>query len=114
MSAIRIVRRSPGNFRRGKTDWARVDALTDAEIEQAVRNDPDAPPILDAEWFAKATLVMPEKKVPISLRLDRDVVSWFKSNGPHYQSRMNAVLKAYAEAHQKKRSNRRSGARGGT
>jgi uncharacterized protein (DUF4415 family) len=108
-----IVRRSRGS-RRGKTDWARVDALTDEEIEEAVRNDPDAPPIVDEEWFAKATLVMPEKKVPISLRIDREVVDWFKSNGSRYQSRMNAVLKAYAKAHQKPPSNRRSGARGGT
>ena len=114
MSAKSIVRRSPGNFRRGKTDWVRVRALTDEEIDEAVRNDPDAPPIVDDEWFAKATLVMPEKKVPISLRLDREVVDWFKSNGRHYQSRMNAVLKAYARAHQKPASPRRSGARGGT
>jgi uncharacterized protein (DUF4415 family) len=114
VGAKRIVRRTLGNFRRGKTDWARVDALTDEEIEEAVRNDPDAPPIVDEEWFAKATLVMPEKKVPISLRLDREVVDWFKSNGSRYQSRMNAVLKAYAKAHQKPASNRRSGARGGT
>ena len=55
MSAKRIVRRTLGNLRRGKTDWARVDALTDEEIEEAVRNDPDAPPNLDEEWFKNAT-----------------------------------------------------------
>ena len=114
MSAKRIVRRTLGDRRRGKTDWARVRALTDDEIEEAVRSDPDAAPILDAEWFAKATLVMPERKVPISLRLDREVLEWFKSRGPRYQSRMNAVLKAYAREHQAPVSNRKNGARGGT
>jgi hypothetical protein len=38
-----------------RTDWERVDALTEEEIERAIANDPDAAPILDAEWFRKAT-----------------------------------------------------------
>ncbi len=87
--------------RRGKTDWARVDALSDRQIEQAVGSDRDAAPILDRKWFANAKLIMPERKVPVSLRVDRDVVEWFKSHGARYQSRMNAVLKAYMQAHRK-------------
>src|SRR6266550_2488045 len=70
--------------RRPRTDWARVDALTDEEIEAAVRDDPDAPPIVDAEWFASATLVMPEPKEQISIRLDRDVLEHFRRY-PRYQ-----------------------------
>jgi uncharacterized protein (DUF4415 family) len=104
MSAERIVRYTPGvsRPRRGKTDWARVeDALTDEEIEQASKNDPDAAPLLDEEWFRTATLVMPERKVPIALRVDREVVDWFKAQGSRYQTRMNAVLKAYMKAHQR-------------
>ena len=101
MSAKNIVTRTRSNRRRGKTDWSRVDALTDRQIEKAVRSDPDAAPILDKKWFAKATLVMPEPKVPISLRIDREVVDWFKAHGKRYQSRMNAVLKAYMQAHRK-------------
>jgi uncharacterized protein (DUF4415 family) len=46
-------------------------------------------------------LVLPERKVPISLRMDREVVEWFKAHGRRYQSRMNAVLKAYVQAHRK-------------
>jgi uncharacterized protein (DUF4415 family) len=87
--------------RRGRTDWARVEALTDRQIKSAIRSDPDAAPILDEKWFAKAKLVMPERKEPVSLRIDREVVDWFKSHGARYQSRMNAVLKAYVEAHRK-------------
>jgi uncharacterized protein (DUF4415 family) len=82
--------------RPSKTDWAAVDALTDEEIEQAVTDDPDAAPIVDAEWFAKAKLVLPPKQL-ISLRLDADVIDFFKGEGSRYQTRINAVLRAYME-----------------
>jgi uncharacterized protein (DUF4415 family) len=101
VSAKRIVRRTLKNRRGDKSDWTRVDALSDREIENAVKSDPDAAPILDREWFRRAKLVLPERKVPISLRMDRDVVEWFKAHGRRYQSRMNAVLKAYVQAHRK-------------
>jgi hypothetical protein len=48
--------------KRGQIDWSRFDAITDEEIEESVRNDPDAPPIVDDEWFATATLVLPTSK----------------------------------------------------
>jgi uncharacterized DUF497 family protein/uncharacterized protein (DUF4415 family) len=101
VSAKNIVRRTPSSRRRGKTDWMRVGAISDDEIEKAVKADPDAAPILDKEWFRTAKLVLPERKVPISLRMDREVVEWFKAHGRRYQSRMNAVLKAYVQAHRK-------------
>ncbi len=101
MSAKRIVRRIPGHRGRGKTDWARVDAIGDREIESAVKADADAAPIVDKEWFRTANVVLPERKAPISLRMDRDVVEWFKAQGRGYQSRINAVLKAYMQAHRK-------------
>ena len=101
MSVKRIVKRIPSSRRRGKTDWARVDALSDREIENTAKADPDAAPLLDKNWFKQAIVVLPERKVPISLRMDREVVEWFKSRGRRYQSRMNAVLKAYVLAHRK-------------
>lgn len=75
---------------------------TDAEIEAAVRQDPDAAPILDAEWFATATLVMPRTKEQIAIRLDRDVLEHFRRY-PRYQTRINAILRAVME-HEKKRA----------
>jgi uncharacterized protein (DUF4415 family) len=48
-----------------------------------------------------AKLALPERKVPISLRMDREVVEWFKASGRGYQSRMNALLKAYVRAQEK-------------
>ncbi len=95
MSENRIVKRSLWDRRRGKTDWARVDALTDAEIEAAIAADPDAAPILDAEFWKNAVLVPPPAKQPVSLRLDPDVLDFFRESGRGYQTRINTVLRAY-------------------
>ncbi|MBF0456597.1 MAG: BrnA antitoxin family protein [Nitrospirae bacterium] len=80
-----------------KTDWARVAAMTDTEIEQAVASDPDTF-IPDANWFDKAQIVMPQTKSMVTLRLDPDVLKWFKHDGRGYQTRINAVLRAFVKA----------------
>jgi len=101
MSSERIIRRKWGERRKGKTDWARVDALTDKEIEEAVRNDPDAVP-LDVDW-SDAVLVIPPRKKAISIRLDEDVLDYFRKEGAGYQRRMNAVLRSYMQQRRRKR-----------
>lgn len=78
---------------KGKTDWARVDALTDEDISKAVADDPDAVPV-DVDW-SDAVLVLPPKKKAISIRLDEDVLDFFKKEGEGYQRRINAVLRSY-------------------
>lgn len=103
MSEQRIVKRSLRNPRKGKTDWKRVDALTDEEIERAVAADPDAAPLFDVEWFKDAELVYPDKQM-ISIRLDSDVLKHFRGTGPRWQTRINSVLKAYVKAKDKKRA----------
>lgn len=80
------------------TDWKRVEALTDEEIEEAVRNDPDSAPLLDKDFWKHAKIVKPRNKVDIHMRLDPDIVEFFKKEGPGYQSRINAVLRTYVEA----------------
>lgn len=95
----KITRRRLSDPRSGQTDWERIDRLTDAEIEASVAADPDAAPIVDREWFKNAELVLPEPKQAVSLRVDSDVLRWFRESGPGYQSRMNAVLRGYASAH---------------
>jgi uncharacterized protein (DUF4415 family) len=95
MKNERIVRRKWGERRKGKTDWAAVDALTDEAIAEAVRNDPDAVP-LDVDW-SEAVLVIPPKKKAISIRVDEDVLDFFKQQGTGYQRRINAVLRSYME-----------------
>jgi uncharacterized protein (DUF4415 family) len=86
--------------RKGKTDWARVASLTDEEIEAAVRSDPDAAP-LDVDW-SQAVLVVPPRKKAISIRVDPDVLDYFKKEGAGYQRRINAVLRSYVEQKQKR------------
>jgi uncharacterized protein (DUF4415 family) len=102
MKSGRIITRKWGERRKGKTDWAAVDALTDEEIEEAVRNDPDAVP-LDFDW-SDAVLVIPPKKKAISIRVDEDVLDYFKKEGVGYQRRMNAVLRSYMQQKRKKRA----------
>ena len=95
MKKENIVTRKWGDRRKGKTDWARVDALTDEDIARAVANDPDAAPI-DIDW-SDAVLVIPTKKKAISIRVDEDVLDYFKQQGAGYQRRMNAVLRSYMD-----------------
>jgi uncharacterized protein (DUF4415 family) len=95
MKKSHIVTRKWGDRRKGKTDWARVDALTDEDIARAVANDPDAAP-LDIDW-SDAVLVMPPKKKAISIRVDEDVLDFFKKEGDGYQRRINAVLRSYMQ-----------------
>ena len=93
---------SRDDARRGKTDWAAVEALTDEQIAEAVKNDPDAVP-LDFDW-SEAVLVIPPKKKAISIRVDEDVLDYFKKEGAGYQRRINAVLRSYMEQKRKKRA----------
>jgi uncharacterized protein (DUF4415 family) len=80
-------------------DWSRFDAMTEDDIRKAVAEDPDAAP-LDMDWSDAVVLeLMP--KTAISLRVDTDVYDYFKSKGKGFQTRMNAVLRAYV-AHQRK------------
>lgn len=99
MKKHNITKVSADQLRPGDTDWSRVDALTDDDIERAIAQDPDAAPILNAEWFRNAELVIPASKVATSIRVDGDVMDWFKTQGRGWQTRMNAVLRAYAKAH---------------
>jgi len=55
-------------------------------------------PLVDEEWFATARIIEPPAKAAISIRLDRDVIEWFKNNSERYQSKINAVLRSYIEA----------------
>lgn len=102
MSEENIVRYSADEIRRmvaeGKTqsDWARVDAMTDAEIEAQMRDDPDWKDYIDIDW-SNATIVYPVSKNAISIRLDSDVLEFFKATGKGYQSRINAVLRHYVQ-----------------
>lgn len=100
MSEENIVRYSLDDIRRkvaegeDKTDWARVNALSDEDILAAMRDDPDWAEFTDIDW-SKAVVVYPAAKKAVSIRLDEDVIDFFKQGGPGYQTRMNAVLRHF-------------------
>ena len=73
-----------------QTDWQRLDAMTDEDIDLS-----DCPEITP-EMFAKAVV----QRVLVTLRIDNDVLEWFKSQGQGYQTQINQLLRAYMEAHQ--------------
>jgi len=79
-----------------KTDWKRLAKLGDKDI------DTSDIPELDDEFFRKAELRVPPKQ-PVTLRLDADVLTWFKSQGQGYQTRINKLLRSYMEAQQERR-----------
>eukprot|EP00611_Tribonema_gayanum_P011616 TRINITY_DN21922_c0_g1_i1.p1 TRINITY_DN21922_c0_g1~~TRINITY_DN21922_c0_g1_i1.p1 ORF type:complete len:115 (+),score=21.20 TRINITY_DN21922_c0_g1_i1:54-398(+) len=77
-----------------RTDWAKVKRLSGAEITARAAEDPEAPE-RPAAWWKSAKLVMPAKKEQVSLRIDPDVMAFFRESGQGYQSRINAVLRAF-------------------
>lgn len=76
-----------------KSDLKRLDAMGDQDIDYT-----DLPE-LDANFFRQARVVTPPGKKQLTIRLDADVLSWLKGQGRGYQSRINAILRAYYEAH---------------
>ena len=109
MSAKRTAKSSSKTFpSRGKANLRLLRQVSDAEIR---RSAPAELPELPADFWDEAVPVVPESKVPISLRVDSDVLAWFREEGPRYQSRMNAVLRSYmqrAQKHTRKKSRSRT------
>jgi uncharacterized protein (DUF4415 family) len=95
MSARTITRRSAADLKQGKSDYRRLRRMTDPEIAKAAKRDKDAAR-LDIDWSG-AEVVIPEAKRAISIRLDGDIVEFFKRTGPGYQTKINAVLRAYVQ-----------------
>lgn len=76
-----------------KTDWARIDAMTDDDIDTS-----DIPPLTD-EFFAKAKLRMPTKSTDtVAVTVDTETLLWFRSKGEDAEQHMAAALRIYADA----------------
>jgi uncharacterized protein (DUF4415 family) len=80
------------------TDWERVRAMSDGEVDADAAGDPDWQDI-DPDWVEKAEPVQPVRKRRLTLALDEDVIDWFRSHDRHYRARMNAILRAYMARH---------------
>ena len=89
--------------RKIRSDLEKLGKVTDEEIEASIANDPDWQEFKDIDW-SKAVLVIPPKKKAISIRVDEDVLDYFKKQGAGYQRRMNAVLRSYMQQKRKKRA----------
>jgi uncharacterized protein (DUF4415 family) len=76
-----------------KTDWNKVDALTDEDIDTS-----DIPP-LTAEFFRRAKVRLPSAPVPVTIQVDPDVLEWFRKTGDGWENRARAALRIYADAH---------------
>jgi uncharacterized protein (DUF4415 family) len=83
--------------RRSKTDWKRIDALRDEDI------DFSEIPELGPDFFAHA-IIWPGPKKQITLRIDPDVLTFFRKQGRGYQTVINAILRRYMEARKGVRS----------
>ncbi len=85
-----LVSRDPP--RKIKSDLEQLRKTTDEEIEAQIKDDPD----FSDDWnWGEAVLVIPPKKKAISIRVDEDVLDYFKHEGTGYQRRINAVLRSY-------------------
>lgn len=81
---------------KGETDWERLKRDEAAGIEPEPDEDD-----FEVDW-SRARLVIPQPKTPVSIRLDQDVLDFFKAQGRGYQTRINAVLRAFMEAQARK------------
>jgi uncharacterized protein (DUF4415 family) len=85
--------------RKSETDWKRIDAMKDEDI------DLSETPEMTPEMFARAVLRRNFKPIPrkkqLTLRIDSDVVEWYQKQGPGYQTRINSLLRAYMREHQR-------------
>jgi uncharacterized protein (DUF4415 family) len=68
-------------------DEAQIQATSPSELAD-----------LPSDFWDDAEVVVPPGKEAVSLRIDRDVLEWFRAQGPRYQTRMNAVLRSYMNA----------------
>ena len=95
------MRKKPTS-RKSETDWKRIDAMKDEDIDFS-----DIPEITP-EMFAHAVVRRNFKPIPrkkqLTLRVDSDVVEWYQKQGPGYQTRINSLLRAYMKEHQRQTS----------
>ncbi len=73
----------------------KINSIKDEQIDYSDITE------LDDKFWENAVIEYPEKKKPITLRLDADVLEWFKSMGKGYQTRINAILRTFYEAHKR-------------
>lgn len=77
---------------KSRTNYKRLDNMKDEEIDFS-----DIPELSD-EFWKNVRMLRPSKKEMISLRIDKDILDWFRKHGKGYQGYMNAILKSFVES----------------
>ncbi|WP_076792855.1 BrnA antitoxin family protein [Chlorobium sp. KB01] len=86
-----------------KSNWEEAAALTDDEIEAAIAGDPDEGDMV-VDW-SSATVELPQPKAVLNMRVDYEVLEYFRNQGKGYQTKINAVLRSYVDHRQQKEKN---------
>ncbi len=84
--------------KQSQTDWARLDAMHDDDID--LSESPEVSPELFARAVVRQGLQPVAPKEQVTLRVDKDVLAWFRKQGRGYQTTINALLRAYMDAHE--------------
>ena len=92
-----------------RTDFKRLAAMTEEDIERAALDDPDALP-MTYEELEQAMSVPAGKALPVTIRIDPDVLAFFREAGPGYQTRMNRVLRAFVNAARRRQAPKKKAA----
>ena len=85
--------------RKSETDWKRIDAMKDEDID--LSETPEVTPEMFARGVLRRNFQPIPRKKQLTLRIDSDVVEWYKKQGRGYQTKINALLRAYMKEHQR-------------
>jgi uncharacterized protein (DUF4415 family) len=89
--------RKSATSKKSRTDWGRLKKMSDTEID--LSESPELTPEMFARAVVRRGLRPVERKAQLTLRVDHDVLEWFRKRGRGYQTQINALLRAYMEAH---------------
>jgi len=85
-----------------RTDWTKFDAMTERQLAASIAADPDD--VHEEPYWTRAVRGLPPGKEHINIRIDADVLDWFRKTGKGYQTRINNVLRAFVESRKKAKS----------
>ena len=87
--------KNSATLRKSRTDWKRVDTMTDKQIDFS--DTPEVTPDMFARAVVRRGLKPVPRKEQLTIRVDSDVLEWYRRQGPGYQTRINALLRAYMQ-----------------
>jgi uncharacterized protein (DUF4415 family) len=84
--------------RRGerRSNWAKAASTRRNAVQKSIAADPDEAGMV-VDW-SKASIELPQPKAVLNMRVDKHVLDFFRKKGRGYQTRINAVLRAYVRA----------------